>query len=66
MMEILVLPVAFFAALGQSATYDPINQMCSRWSHQSVVKNNVLFIDGKLFFSKEKKSFPKALFILQY
>jgi hypothetical protein len=45
MLEFIVLPVAFFAAFGNAA-YDPINQMCSRWNHQSIVKNNILFIDG--------------------
>jgi hypothetical protein len=37
--------LAAFAALGQ-CQYDPISDMCSRWDHQSVVKNNMLYIDG--------------------
>jgi hypothetical protein len=39
--------IVLFAALGFCATtYDPINSYCARWDHQSVVKNNTLWIDG--------------------
>lgn len=29
---------------------DEVNDFCSRWDHQSIVKNNRLYIDGKVLF----------------
>ncbi|KAF2145392.1 uncharacterized protein K452DRAFT_283752 [Aplosporella prunicola CBS 121167] len=37
---------AWLVGSSYSQTLDPIEDMCARWDHQSVVKNNVLYIDG--------------------
>jgi hypothetical protein len=46
-MHIILFNLILFASLG-ACDYSPINQFCMRWNQQSIVKNNVLYVDGGL------------------
>ncbi|KAK9771907.1 putative Peptidase A1 domain-containing protein [Seiridium cardinale] len=54
------LGVVFLMAAVQAvgaAGLDPINNFCSRWYHQSQVKNDILFIDGGIASFSEREPF---------
>jgi hypothetical protein len=44
-ISVIILHLLFFLVLTVRA-YDEVSNFCSRWDHQSAVKNNRLYIDG--------------------
>ncbi|KAL2278511.1 hypothetical protein FJTKL_14427 [Diaporthe vaccinii] len=60
MTSILILGLLFAASQAQATGLDPINNYCSRWYHQSQVKDGVLFIDGGIETFSDRSSNPNS------
>ncbi|KAI7785672.1 hypothetical protein LA080_006237 [Diaporthe eres] len=60
MTSILILGLLFAASQAQATGLDPINNYCSRWYHQSQVKDGVLFIDGGIETFSDRSSNPNV------
>ncbi|CAJ2514047.1 Uu.00g021660.m01.CDS01 [Anthostomella pinea] len=59
----MLLPSCFFPglalciSLAEATGLDPIGNLCSRWYHQSQVKNGVLYIDGGIQTFSDREPF---------
>src|ERR1700733_7246513 len=58
---LLLLCSACYAQYLGAAGLDPLANFCSRWNHQSQVKNGMLFIDGGVETFSDRSSFQYGL-----